>query len=407
MNDHRILFLAAASLFAAVHPAQDPGAAPPPAVKVEPGRASIEHWIDKLGSDSYRERQEAERALRAAGAAAVPALREAAEHANDVEVQWRANRVLRQIERGHANDLQPREAAKGGPADAAPAPMRPGRDLIREHFDTLFEKFERDFGLDVPRARFFEDGFFRGLQEQLRSGVARSQGMSMQIGPDGAVRVEVRERGEDGKSETKVYEAPDLETFQKQYPGVLRQNGLSMGVFPGDMLWPPAPAWRSFMLDRDGAIAPWIEMRQLPPTRPGSDSEADQAQLAERAPSPPPAGKRLGVAIRDIPAGVREYLGLPPGQGLMVDSVSDGSLAQALGLQAGDIVTHIGERTIGSPQDVQEALAQIRKGGEVVVRYVRKGAEKQATASKTEDVEPAAPAERLQRRARKGDSAIR
>lgn len=411
MNDHRMLFFVVASLFTATFPAQDPGASPPPAAakaEAEAGRQQIAHWIDQLGSDSYRERQEAERALRAAGAAAVPALREAAEHANDVEVQWRANRVLRQIERGHTKDLQPREVARGRGTEAMPVPPRSGRDLIREHFDSLFEKFEREFGIDVPRARFFEDGFFRDLQDQLRSGVGRSQGLSLQIGPDGAVRVEVRERGEDGKSETKVYEAPDMETFQKQYPDVLSRNGFAMKFFHGDGLWSPTPL-RSFMLDRvGGGLAPWGDKWQpMPPARSDSDQEPDQAQLAERAVLPPPAGKRLGVTIRDIPPGVREYLGLPDGNGLMVDSVSDGSLAQALGLQSGDIVTHLGGRPIGSPQDVQEALGQIRKGDEVSARYLRKGVEKQATAAKTEDVEPAAPAERLQRRVRKGDGAIR
>jgi hypothetical protein len=45
--------------------------------------------------------------------------------------------------------------------------------------------------------------------------------LSIRRGDDGAVRVEVEQLGDDGKVEKKVYEAPDMATFQRQHPGVL------------------------------------------------------------------------------------------------------------------------------------------------------------------------------------------
>jgi hypothetical protein len=415
MNDFRAFLLVAAGALAAALPAQDPTPqAPPapPATKETPRAAGIETWIGNLGSDSYRARLDAERALRDAGEAAVPALQRAAESSDDPEVQWRARRVLRQIERNGAADLVQRDRKPASAPSQQPgaAPRRAGRDGVREQFESLFENFERDFGIDIPRARFFDDDFFRDLQQQMQNGVSRSQGMSMQIGPDGAVRVEVKEKGEDGKAETKVYEAPDLETFQKQYPDVMRKNGLGMGLFQGNLPWPGDAQWRAFgggqplrgwVFDQDGA-QPWT----VKPGRPAAPAP-DDVQLAERAPAPPAVGKRLGVTIREVPDGVREYLGLDAGQGLMVDGVGSGTLAESLGLAAGDIVTHVGDRAIASPQDVQEALAPIKKGDDVVIRFVRKGVEKTATAAKTEDVEAGKPAERLERRDRKGDSTIR
>ena len=35
-------------------------------------------------------------------------------------------------------------------------------------FDDVFEQLERDFGMDVPRHRFFDDAFFKDLNEQQR-----------------------------------------------------------------------------------------------------------------------------------------------------------------------------------------------------------------------------------------------
>lgn len=352
--------------------------------------ASIEVLIENLGSDSYRERVQAERELRARGKAAVPALEKAAAASSDNEVQWRARRLLRQIEHGGSGGAVERAPAGGDGEQPQVEPQAPrarsraraGEPLggdVRRQFESLFERFERDFGLDIPRARFFQDDFFRDLQEQMRAGggLGRSQGMSMQVGPDG-VRVEVQQQNERGEVETKVYEAPDMQSFQQQYPEVLRQNGLGMGLDPLRL-----PTLRGFDFGQPEAPSlPRVWFGQ-----PDAESAAP--------PAVPPAGRRLGVTVRpEIPAELRSYLELAADEGLMVEGVQQGSLAQALGLQAGDIVTRIGEQRIGAPADVQKALAAIAKGDPVTVQFVRKGAEKTATAAKIEadDAEGARPA---------------
>lgn len=406
MIDLRAVLLAAAAV-AAASPAQQPQpkepAAPPPATKPESPARDPEALVRSLGSDRYRDRVDAERALRELGAAAVPALKKAAESSDDAEAQWRARRLLRQIEAGKGEPgLTPR-----GRDDAPPQgqPERQRREPVRDEFESLFERFERDFGIDVPRARFFDDGFFRDLQEQMKAGASRSQGMSMQIGPDGAVRVEVEERSEDGKVEKKVYEAPDMESFQRQHPGVLGRSGIGFQFPGGGMGW-----LRGF----GGPFTPNVPQPpgagrprrgQLPPDAEVDDFD-DFGGAAPAAPVPPPAGKRLGVSVRDeVPPDVRAYLELEDGVGLMVESVQEGSLAQALGLQRGDIVTRIAGTPIGSPQDVQAALGSVAQGAEVEVAFVRKGAAMTAKAPKAEAVETDAdkPAQPLKKRPRKAD----
>lgn len=408
MNPIRPVLWAASLGLAMPLVAQEPEAKPapsaPPAAAPAPTPAkTAEQWITELGSDSYRKRLEAERGLRQLGAAALPALKKAAEESADPEVQWRAAKVVRQIEAGGSGGLaeRPRGDAAAEP-EVVPGPGRRGarrsepsdQDPMRDRFESLFEQFEREFGVDIPRARFFGDGFFRDLQEQMKSGPGRSQGLRVQIGPDGAVHVEVEEKDDKGAIDKKVYEAPDLETFQREHPGILQQNGLGLGLSP----------WRGNTRVFRGPVEPGWQI-DLDPLQQRIVPFGGTRTDADPVPAPAP-GRRLGVTIRpEIGPELREYLGLEAGVGLMVDGVQDESLAKALGLQRGDIVVEIAGKPIGNARDVQDALAPIDKGQDVKVQFVRKGQTQSATAAKTE---PAAPFEksRLEKRG-KSDATIR
>ncbi len=399
MIPFRTVMFSAALGMAASLPAQEPvPPAKPPVEQKQPDAAakkSPEQLIRELGDDSYRTRLDAERKLRELGDAAVPALREAAA-GDDPEVQWRARRVLRQIERGGKDLVERDRAADQGQPGGQGRDERAARarDRMRQQFESLFENFERNFGLDVPRARFFDDDFFKDLQEQMRNLPGTAQGMSVQIGPDGAVRVEVQEKNDKGEPEKKVYEAPDMETFQRQHPGVLRQNGVFFGMKPLDQNWQQnwpdnfrgfvGPTMRDWTFDWNDHLQPRVfRFDRSPATAPLEEHVQPVA--------PPPAGRRLGVSIRpEISTELREHLGLADDTGMMNEAVEPGSLAEALDLQRGDIVTAIGAQKIGGPEDVQQALGAIEKGKQVDVKFLRKGAEKTATAAKTEDAAPPA-----------------
>lgn len=109
-NELRTLLMTSVLGLPVLAGAQDPGQHPsgqqpagqPPAGRAAPQAAESQlgpkHWIQQLGSDSYRERLEAERRLREIGEPAVPLLEKAAGDASDGEVQWRAKRLLRQMQ---------------------------------------------------------------------------------------------------------------------------------------------------------------------------------------------------------------------------------------------------------------------------------------------------------------------
>ena len=70
---------------------------------------------------------------------------------------------------------------------------------------------------------------------------------------------------------------------------------------------------------------------------------------------------------------VAEFLGLDRGQGLKVDEVIDGSLAQKMGIRAGDIVLKVGSRRVDSVPDVAQGLREAKAGATITVQVNRRG----------------------------------
>ena len=447
------VLIALAGFFSSVSlPAQQPTGRPPGSAQHDDQpqtRKAIEESLRQLGSDRFRERVKAERSLRAMGEVALPGLREGAADDSDAEAQWRARRLIRQIESGEPKGLDRRRRGAdrdGVPDSEAKAPSdRRFRALpadIQDRFEQLLEDLERD--LDSPGARFFHDGADRGpwqqmremqqrMQERLRqdmpplvpppSSLDRSFGQSWQqmremqqrmqerlrhgkpsivlpslplpemsigqsktirIDTDG-VRVEVVEQDDEGKEHKKVYEAPDLETFQEKYPGVIEQHRVTPPVRIGPKLWQgPGGLGRTPADDRP---------RGLTDRR----SRGDLGQVGGVLPLvPPPPHERLGVIVRsEIPAAVLDYLSID--SGLMVEQVQPDTLASRLDLHVDDIVVRIADRPIGATTDVRAALRAIEPGDEVRVTVLRRGRELVLSAPRqTGEVEVAEPAEQRQ-----------
>lgn len=373
-----------------------PAAVTPPKAGTTPDAAAqqgrVGDAVRQLGSETFRERQQAEKALRQMGADALPELRKAADESKDPEVQWRARRLIRQIEEGADEGLAPRDAgAAQEPEDRDSRVLRrssrrafPGvPEDVQRRFDELFQGLEQDFGMDVPRARFFDDSFFKDLQQQMddmqqqmqQTPFGEGRSMSMQMGPDG-VRVEVKTKNEKGEEETKVYEAPDLQTFRDKYPGVLDGGGMGGGF--------------TFTLPNGGfrGFAPSLpQLRGLAPR-----AIAPDAAQGMPLDAPPPAHKRLGVTVRsEVSRDLLEHLGLEGA--LCVDQVQSGTLAEALGLRSGDLVVRIAGKPIANTADVQDALGSVEAGADVEVVVYRKGLETTLRAKKPEakSEEPASP----------------
>lgn len=437
-NIRTLLLLAGAGLAAAVPAQSKPETVAPtkPSAEAAPpaGRA-VAAWIEQLGAAEFRDRVAAERALREMGEKALPALREAAENSADGEVQWRARRLARQIERGDGGGgLARRDAQDPAPAtkpdsrspqgEPAPAPAEVGEEPLdpndpfaemerrfaemERRMDEMFGGMERDLGVPFPRRGANGDDLFRNLRQQMQrartqagpngfGGSSSSQGMSMQIGPDGAVKVEVQTRNEAGEVETKTYEAPSMEEFQKQYPGVLQSQGL--GGIPGMSFGfgQRTPGRGAPMLPRARA---WQDL----PTPQVEIPAAPDAAVAEDVRAAMARGDVLGVQIRpEIGAELREHLGLEDGRGLLVEAVEADSLGAKLGIERADIVVAVAGKPVKAPTDVRTALQGVAAGAAVEVQVLRKGREMTLQAQKPAAVDTEPQAKKLRGRLR-GDA---
>ncbi len=81
---------------------------------------------------------------------------------------------------------------------------------------------------------------------------------------------------------------------------------------------------------------------------------------------------RLGVRIESLSPGLGGYFGLKDGKGVLVLEVIKDSPAERAGLEAGDVITRVGEEAVANGTDLVDALRG--KEGKVALRVVRHGA---------------------------------
>ena len=86
---------------------------------------------------------------------------------------------------------------------------------------------------------------------------------------------------------------------------------------------------------------------------------------------------------QDLSADVREVLGLEADQGLQVIDVVEDSLAETLGMKAGDILVAINGHKVTGPPSIRATLKDLGDTDEVKVEIYRKGASKTLTSQKT------------------------
>jgi len=88
----------------------------------------------------------------------------------------------------------------------------------------------------------------------------------------------------------------------------------------------------------------------------------------------------LGIGITTITDELAKKQNLDDLNGVYVDTVNDGSSAQAAGLKAGDVITKINDEAVNSSPELQEMVSRYHPGDQITVTYKRDGKEKTTTA---------------------------
>jgi len=81
---------------------------------------------------------------------------------------------------------------------------------------------------------------------------------------------------------------------------------------------------------------------------------------------------RLGVQVQDLNPGLGDALGVPDGEGVLIVEVLGDTPAEKAGLKAGDVITRVGDTSVGDAESLRRALRD--RDGRVSISVVRKGA---------------------------------
>jgi serine protease DegQ len=85
---------------------------------------------------------------------------------------------------------------------------------------------------------------------------------------------------------------------------------------------------------------------------------------------------RLGVVIQDLSPELAEALNLRTARGAVVTQVEPDSAAERAGLEAGDVVVALNDRTINSSKDLRNQVGLTRVGEQIEITLLRDGKRK-------------------------------
>ena len=80
-------------------------------------------------------------------------------------------------------------------------------------------------------------------------------------------------------------------------------------------------------------------------------------------------GGRLGISVEDLTDQLSEYFGVK--EGVLVRSVTEGSVAAKAGLKAGDVITGVNGTHVNDPSDVNRAIERLSDGADITLDIVR------------------------------------
>jgi S1-C subfamily serine protease len=89
------------------------------------------------------------------------------------------------------------------------------------------------------------------------------------------------------------------------------------------------------------------------------------------SPAAPKARAFLGVQSQPLTAEMKEHLKVNADKGALVTSVVPDSPAAAAGLAEEDVITHLGDAAVNTPEDLRRAVEKAGTGKEVTLKLVR------------------------------------
>lgn len=113
------------------------------------------------------------------------------------------------------------------------------------------------------------------------------------------------------------------------------------------------------------------------PPPPAAEAAPGDANPAAAEPDARPEARAatayLGVVSSAVPEMLSDHLGLEQGAGIIVRAVMPDGPAAKAGLAVNDIITRVGDKAVGSPQDLTEQVTTRKPGDAIHLDVIHKG----------------------------------
>src|SRR5277367_610072 len=90
-----------------------------------------------------------------------------------------------------------------------------------------------------------------------------------------------------------------------------------------------------------------------------------------------PKASKFGVTVRNITPDLADRLGITAGKGVVVQDVKQGSFAEDLGLNRGDVILEVNKQPVNNPDDFAKIESSLKSGQDVVFLVRPRGARAQ------------------------------
>jgi serine protease Do len=90
-----------------------------------------------------------------------------------------------------------------------------------------------------------------------------------------------------------------------------------------------------------------------------------------------PKASKFGVTVRSVTADLADRLGISPSKGVVVSDVKQGSFAEDVGLNRGDVILEVNKQTVNNPEDFKKIESSLKSGQDVVFLVRPRGARTQ------------------------------
>jgi serine protease Do len=100
--------------------------------------------------------------------------------------------------------------------------------------------------------------------------------------------------------------------------------------------------------------------------------EEDENQSEET-----PKASKFGITVRSITPDLADRLSIPAGKGVVVSDVKQGSFAEDVGLNRGDVVLEVNKQPVNNPDDFSKIESSLKSGQDVVFLVRQRGSRAQ------------------------------